>query len=138
MAGSTSIEGAVMKLSHVSVVAVAVFAGACGATVQSARFVKAAPAPDDQPIKYFSTKLPTCAYEELGLVRGNPKTGFTKLQQVLDEMSKEARRMGGDAIVGLMQSNVATTRAAEAAVQTDDVNALAGTVIKFKLPGCTM
>lgn len=120
-----------MKFSPLVVVAVALFSTACGATIDSARFVKAAPVPDDRPIKYYSTKVPACEYEELGIVRGYPKTGFTKLQQVLDEMGKEARRMGGDAIIGISQVRTGGETVTEGGVvKVEDANALVGTVVR--------
>lgn len=117
-----------MKFSHLVLIALAFFGSACGASIDSARFVKAAPAPADRPIKYYSTKLPTCEYEELGIVRGYPKTGFTTLQQVLDEMGKEARKMGGDAIVGISQSKLRGEKVGESGVEGMEV--LVGTVVR--------
>lgn len=105
----------------------------CSARTQSARFVQAAPAPETQPVTFFSTRVPTCPYEELGIVRGYADTGFTKLQTVLDDMADEARRMGGHAIVGISQSHSADGDDGERVRG----NGLFGTVIRFTSPDCT-
>jgi hypothetical protein len=115
-----------------AVVALVLLAG-CGARTQSARFVQAAPAPESQPISYFSTKMPVCDYEELGIVRGHPASGFTKLQQVLDGLAVEARRMGGHAIVGLAPSGIAGDGSGDG----DTSRGLFGTVIRFTSSDCT-
>jgi hypothetical protein len=125
-----------MKVLYFSVVAGALWLGGCGATTQSAQFVKAAPLPADRPMKYFSTKLPSCDYEELGIVQGEPQTGFTKMQAVLDKMSAEARRMGGDAIIKLRSAS-SLTSTEDGGVNLDTSIALTGIVVRFKVADCT-
>jgi hypothetical protein len=106
----------------------------CGASTQSARFIQAAPTPDTQPISYFSTRMPTCPYEELGVIQGYPYTGLTrlKLQKVLDNMTAEARRMGGHAIIGIAQ-----TGGAGAGTEGEPAIGLFGTVVRFASSECT-
>jgi hypothetical protein len=125
-----------MKALYFGVVAGALWLGACGATTQSAQFVKATPLPADRPMKYFSTKLPSCDYEELGIVQGEPQTGFTKMQVVLDEMTAEARRMGGDAIIKLRSAS-SLSSSEDGAVNLDSSIALTGVVVRFKAADCT-
>jgi hypothetical protein len=130
------LQGVFMKFSHAAAVVAGLSISACGARIDSALFVKAAPTPADQPIKYYSTKTPSCDYQELGLVKGAPKDGFSGMQDVLDGMTIEARRMGGDAIVGL-SANVTREALAAQPVTVEDRDVLHGTVIKFTSPGCT-
>jgi hypothetical protein len=124
-----------MNVLHFSVVA-GMLLSACGASTQSAQFVNAAPLPADRPVKYFSTKLPACDYEELGIVQSEPQTGFTKMQAVLDKMTSEARRMGGDAVINLRNaSSVESDNGATVTVES--TIALTGVVVRFKAADCT-
>jgi hypothetical protein len=111
--------------------------GACGPTIDAARFVHAEPAPPGHEIRLYSTQAPACAYEELGLIVGKPRSGFTSLQRVLDGMQERARRMGGDAIIGVAPGqNVAASGVGET-VSISSQTALSGTVIRFRDRGCT-
>jgi uncharacterized protein YbjQ (UPF0145 family) len=78
--------------------------------------------------------VPTCPYDELGIIRGYADTGFriTKLQKVLDNMTAEARRMGGHAIIGIAQSG-----GAGAGSEGDTSRGLFGTVVRFTSSECT-
>ena len=76
----------------------------CGPTVQSMRFtpVREASRNAEHPIQIYRVGAPSCAFEELGLVTGQPSGLFrNSLDHVAEGMRKHARRMGGDAIVGL-------------------------------------
>jgi uncharacterized protein YbjQ (UPF0145 family) len=124
-----------MRSLYLTVLAGALCLG-CGASTQSARFVKAAPLSADHVVRIFSTKLPACDYEELGIVQGEPQTGFTRMQAVLDKMTAEARHMGGDAIITLRQASALTANEG-GAVSLDSSIALTGVVVRFKVADCT-
>jgi hypothetical protein len=107
----------------------------CGPRVRSARFgEQPAPREDGPPIQVFSTRLPECPYEELGLVRVEKGHGLTSLQAMLDAMRDRARRMGGDAVVGVGHISTAEGGATAGSVTTGA--GLAGTVIRFTDAGC--
>jgi len=110
---------------------------ACGPTISSAYFKQAPPRPPEAEIQLYSTKAPTCPYEEIGLVRGR-KTALTTMQGVLVALQKRAREMGGDAIIGLGAGSAVTgATAITKDFATVDVNdGMSGTVIRFTDPDC--
>jgi hypothetical protein len=111
---------------------------ACGPAVQSAPFHSVPPRPADHQIVLFSTKLPTCPYEEVGLVTGHRRHGFNSYESVLEAMKDRAREMGGDAIVALsQQQTVNGGTVVGKAVSINTSEGLSGTVIRFTESSCT-
>lgn len=109
---------------------------ACGPAISSAFFKQAPARPANSQILLYSTKVPSCPYEEIGVVKGRRRTPAS-LQDVLAAMMQRAREMGGDAIVGLGQGRVVTGATAVDNVASVDVSdGLAGTVIRFTDPSC--
>lgn len=109
---------------------------ACGARVSSASFIEAAPKPPEHEIRLYSTKLPTCPYEEVGLVRSQ-RGEFGSLDGALEALMRRARQMGGDAVVGLGQGvSVAGGTAIGDISTVSSQEVLAGTVIRFTDAGC--
>lgn len=109
---------------------------ACGARVSSASFVEAPPKPPGHEIRLYSTRLPTCPYEEIGLVRSQ-RGQFGSLDGALDALKRRARDMGGDAVVGLGQGvSVAGGTAIGDVSTVSSQEVLAGTVIRFTDAGC--
>jgi len=111
---------------------------ACGPAVRSAPFKTVPPRPTDHQIVLFSTKLPTCPYEELGLITAQRRHGFNSYESVLEAMKVRAREMGGDAVVALNQQqtvNGGTVVGKAVSINTDQ--AVSGTVIRFTESGCT-
>jgi hypothetical protein len=107
----------------------------CGPRVTSARFgEQPAPREDGPPIQVFSTKLPECPYEEVGLVRVEKRHGMTSMQAMLDAMRDRARRMGGDAVVGVGHTSAVEGGAAAGTVTT--AAGLTGTVIRYTGAAC--
>ncbi len=106
----------------------------CGASVRVTPFApgKYPPRETEHPIQLFSTKAPQCPYEELGLVRAEPKTGLTKWQRVVDGLLARARQMGGDAVI--LKQATELRASGDDVVVNDDV--LAGTVIRFQGAEC--
>ncbi|MGH7464046.1 MAG: hypothetical protein ACREK1_02660 [Longimicrobiales bacterium] len=109
---------------------------ACGPAVSSAVFTDAAPRGPDHEIQVFSTKLPSCPYEEVGLVRAK-RRGFASLQDVLTAVRERAREMGGDAVIAMGQTESVTGGVgAENVVSVSSQEGLAGTVIRFADRNC--
>jgi hypothetical protein len=111
---------------------------ACGPAVRSAPFKTVPPRPTDHQIVLFSTKLPTCPYEEIGLITAQRRHGFNSYESVLEAMKSRAREMGGDAVVALDQQQ--TVNGGTVIGKTVNINtgeALTGTVIRFTDSGCT-
>lgn len=109
---------------------------ACGPAVSSANFRSAAPRSPDRQIAIFATQLPTCPYDEIGVVRGK-RRALASLQDVLATIQKRAREMGGDAIIGVGQTtNIQGGTAVDNFVTIESQEGLAGTVIRFRDPGC--
>jgi len=78
--------------------------------------------PKDYPIQLFSAQLPTCPFEELGLVTAKPENVLRSNDVVAEALREKAREMGGDGVVhvGFVDSHAT----------------VGGTVIRFKDRGC--
>ena len=108
-------------------------AAACSPAVSSGKFSSQPFPPTSGEITLYSTKVPTCAYDEIGLVHVKRRHGFTDLQDLIDAMRERAREMGGNAIVGV-------GLAARVEGSSDSINLdrdVSGTVIRFQQPDCT-
>jgi hypothetical protein len=113
------------------------FLAGCGPAIQSANFSTPAPEPTTAEILLYSTKLPECPYEEVGLISGRSRVFWTSQEAVLAHMRERAREMGGDAIVGLGTSEVVTGGTHVAGtVNVNSANRMAGTVVRFTDPDC--
>lgn len=122
-----------MRASALTLVAGAAIAvSACSPAVRSGRFVPAPPNPPDHEIQLYSTKLPRCAYQELGLVSAKARHFWNTMEDLLAAARHRAREMGGDAIVSVREMGEVT--AIGESVSTKD--SVTGTVIRFKEPGC--
>jgi hypothetical protein len=122
----------------IAVAACPVLLAACGVAVESAPFKSLPPRPADHEIVLFSTKLPSCPYEEIGVVNATRRDSYTRYEALLDALKARAREMGGDAIVGLGQQQAVsggTVIGSTVSIGSSDV--LAGTVIRFTESGCT-
>lgn len=121
------------RRSHLLLLLLAIVGG-CGASTRATPFVpgKHAPRPADAPVRMFSTRIPACEYEELGLLRAEARTGLTPWQRVVDAFLARAREMGGDGVI--VKQGRELRSASEGEVVADDV--LSGTVIRFTGPGC--
>lgn len=107
----------------------------CGPRVRSAQFgEQPAPREGGPPIQVLSTKLPECPYEELGLVRVEKGHGLTSLQAMLDAMRDRARRMGGDAVVGV--GHISAVEGSVSAGTVTTAGGLAGTVVRYTDAAC--
>jgi len=112
--------------------------GGCSPGIQSTVFESYPPKPDDHQVTVFSSSLPKCPYDEIGMVSARRKSNLVSMQGVLESIRRRVREMGGDAIIGFgettqMRSAVATH--GEIVLDRDPV--LSGTVIHFRDPKCT-
>jgi hypothetical protein len=134
-----------MKLSRFVFVPLLFVLTGCMTGIDSAVFLPAPPAPEQKVIRIYQTQLPTCRYEELGMITWKRPHGFMKLQKGVELMRERARRMGGDAIVAFQVGErengiTTTTRVDSTSVVTssslDRDRIAAGTVVRFTEPGC--
>ena len=77
--------------------------------------------PGSSPVQLYSAQLPSCPFEEIGLVKARREYNIVPNAAVVDALRDKARELGGDALVGV------------SFVSDDD---LAGTVIRFKQDDC--
>lgn len=109
----------------------------CAPSVDSTRFSDMTPRPPGHEIRLYSTLVPECPYEEVGLVTGTKKVPWTSGDEVLAAIRVRAREMGGDAIVGLGQTRRVTGGTAVGeSVSLDSKTELSGTVVRFTEPEC--
>ncbi len=76
-----------------------VFCGACAkATYISTGNTYPARA-EDCPIEIYTTKLPTRAYDEIGIVEGAGSWPMESLESILPKLKQQACAAGGDALI---------------------------------------
>ena len=109
----------------------------CGPIVRSTPFASFASRPPEHPIRVYSTQVPDCPYEEVGLVSAQKRDMFVSMDEVLDALKREAREMGGDAVVGVSESAVASGGSIGETVTIGSNPVLSGTVIRFTQTDCT-
>lgn len=120
----------------VPAISILIVAAACGPAVSSGRFSEQPLPPTSGDIALYSTKLPACAYDEVGLVHVERRHGFTDLQKMLDALRERAREMGGHAVVGVaLAPRVKGDITSDATSVTTD-NGVNGTVVRFKDQSC--
>src|SRR5688572_3859763 len=107
-------------------------AAACSPAVSSGKFSSQPFPPTTGEITLYSTKLPACAYDEIGLVHVKRRHGFTDMQDLIDAMRERAQEMGGDAVVGV--GLAVRVKTGDDNITTD--RDLAGTVVRFQQPDC--
>ena len=112
---------------HLSLVYAVLFASACGPHIRTTRLVPGhPPRPQDAVLSVFSEKMPECRFEELSLVTAREDSFFFG-QDLLGAIKSEARRMGGDALIGLRDLP---------RVRDDEGPGLSATVVRFVDPEC--
>ncbi|MBW3655822.1 MAG: hypothetical protein KY444_06925 [Gemmatimonadetes bacterium] len=117
---------------------------ACGPAVSSGSFVpEGGPQPraKDAPVRIYQAARPDCAFEEIGMVRGWPRSGFDSVDEIFDAMRNRARAMGGDAIVGLTiqeqrGETVVVANGPVPVASSSGSTTYSGTVIRFADPSC--
>ena len=63
------------------------------------------PRPPESQLLTFSVRTPECGFEEIGLITVEKENSlnFIKVDDPLLALKERARRMGGDAVIGLTQ-----------------------------------
>ncbi len=88
------------------------------------------------PIKIFRFKSPQCNFEEVGIVNSRQRNKLISMNEVMESLRIEARRLGGDAIIGLNETNpIHNIDTQYGTLDRDPV--LSGTIIKFTDATCT-
>jgi hypothetical protein len=116
--------------------AAAAMAWGCAPSISATRFGDFAARPADHEVRLYSTRLPACGYEEVGLISGKRRTPWTSGEEVLAAMRRRAREVGGDAIVGLGTVAHPGGVAPGESVSSDATGGLSGVVIRFTDPDC--
>jgi hypothetical protein len=98
---------------------------ACGPKLKSQVKVQLDPLPSDYDVKVFATDLPTCAYEEVGLIASDD----------LEKTLSKARKMGADGVIGTILAQEGQTDRASSCGTLNCVqyNTVA---IRFTDPSC--
>ncbi|MGR3915128.1 MAG: hypothetical protein OD918_11580 [Gammaproteobacteria bacterium] len=91
------------------------------------------PTAPDSPMPIFRLNQPQCDFQEIGIVKSRRPSKFTPMETVTNALRDEARKIGGDALVGVYESNVIHNPSAFF-LNRDQV--LSGVVIKFTDPDC--
>ena len=104
----------------------------CTPAIQSMSFLSPPPAPrpETQPVPFYSEIRPECPYEEIGTVSSRKRNSFVSMEKVAEGIRKGARKLGGDAVIGVNQRLDPIADANNSPIFT-------GTVIRFKNPDCT-
>ena len=125
-----------MKIT-ISLVLVLFFLIACAPSpyVKTTVYRKLPPKPEDSPIKIYRNISPKCEFEEIGTVISQQKDKTIPIEEVIDSMRVEVRKMGGDAIVDFDITESITKSSQYNKVISGSV--LSGSVIKFISSGCT-
>jgi hypothetical protein len=92
-------------------------------------------------VRIYQAARPNCEFQEIGIVRGQPRTRFDSLDEIFDAMRSRARAMGGDAIVGLTiqeprGETVVVASGLVPVVSSSGVTTYSGTVVRFADPSC--
>ena len=116
---------------------------ACGPAVSSGSFEPqgSRPRSKDAPVRIYQAARPNCEFQEIGIVRGQPRTRFDSLDEIFDAMRSRARSMGGDAIVGLTiqeprGETVIVNNGPVAVASSSGVTTYSGTVVRFAEASC--
>jgi hypothetical protein len=117
--------------------AVTLLTAACGPAVSSGLFSEMPLPPASGDVAIFSTRAPTCAYDEIGLIHVQRRHGFTDLQAMIDALRVRARAMGGTAVVGVgLTPKLSGSVPAENSVTVSTEAGLSGTVVRFRDNAC--
>ncbi len=92
----------------------------CGPATQGIRLTPPAATSGEPPILLFSATQPRCPFQDVGIITSQPQD-FTSEPLVLEGLRREARRLGGDAVVH---------------VRFVGEGILSGTVVRFTSADC--
>ncbi len=112
---------------RVWLLAAMVFATACGPSMKTQVRVELDPLPADHEVKVFASDLPTCAYEEVGLIASED----------LDATLKKARQMGADGVIGTILAEAGRPAGDARICGTPNCVQYNTVAIRFTDPACT-
>lgn len=104
-----------------------VLAAACGPSMKTQVRVELDPLPADHEVKVFASDLPTCAYQEVGLIASED----------LDATLKKARQMGADGVIGTVLAEAARPAGDRSTCGTPNCVKFNTVAIRFTDPACT-
>ncbi|MBA4157913.1 MAG: hypothetical protein H0X65_10615 [Gemmatimonadetes bacterium] len=107
---------------------------ACAPSIQSASFQATLSPTRMEDVRVFTTRVPACEYEELGIVTSEPPNLFTHLQAVVDGMRRRAALMGGHALVELRPRSQAAAGSPSAGDGSSGGAGYLATVVRFSSP----
>lgn len=124
------------RLVTIPVIALALGACAPRTTSTSSGDPRPEPQPADRPMRLYQDGTPHCPYEEIGTV--TVRKQLAPADVVLDSLRARAREMGGDAVIGIREKQVAADTAASRG-QTTPIKdtVVSGVVIRFRDEGCS-
>ena len=130
-------------LSLVALAGLVATISGCATSVRSAVFMSAPPVSPDHDVRIYQTQMPSCAYDEIGIVTWPGSS--RKLQEGVEKLRARAREMGGHAIIGFSigerTTGTTTTVSGDSTsvVATSSLNiqnSVSGTVIRFRNADC--
>ena len=104
-----------------------VYAAACGPSMKTQVRVELDPLPADQEVKVFASDLPTCEYQEVGLIASED----------LDATLKKAREMGADGVIGTVLAEAGRPAGDRSTCATPNCVKYNTVAIRFTDPACT-
>ncbi len=112
-----------------------IFVNSCAPAIRTTAFQHLPPKAENAPIKIYRLKMPQCNFEEVGIVNSRQRNKLIPMSEVMNALFVEARKLGGDAIIGLNETNPIHNVSSQYGIDRDPV--LSGTVIKFTDKNCT-
>lgn len=99
---------------------------ACGARIKSYNYMELPPLPADQEVAVFADVLPTCPYDQVGLIASDD----------MKDTLERARQMGADGVIGTPQAESDTGGAKAAVCGTPRCVTFNTVAIRFTDPTC--
>lgn len=100
---------------------------ACGPSMKTQVKVQLDPLPSNHEVKVFAEALPTCDYEEVGLIAS----------ENLEATLAEARKMGADGVIGTVLAQGGKSRSEASICGTPNCVQYNTLAIRFSDPACT-
>ncbi|MCL7960400.1 MAG: hypothetical protein M8861_09430 [marine benthic group bacterium] len=104
-----------------------VLASACGPSMKTQVRVELDPLPADHEVKVFASDLPTCEYQEVGLIASED----------LDATLTKAREMGADGVIGTVLAEADRPAGERSTCGTPNCVQYNTVAIRFTDPACT-
>ena len=98
----------------------------CGPKVKSFTYVDVPPLPSYTDVAVFADSLPTCEYEQVGLIASDD------MKRTLDR----ARKMGADGVIGTVLAESSTASPKSAVCGTPKCVTFNTVAIRFSDPAC--